>query len=385
MILDARREPAFKLHAGSVYRTRAEASGIATPSRLTAHFRQEVSAVWTFLQQARMQPIGLEMLPATDTSATPLAGLASAPPSGEQCTASFVALFTSGTTGAPKPFRHDVASVLERKRPGESNARWLLTYAPFRWAGLSVLLHVLRSDATLVVPVALDPEALIAAAGSCRATHVGLTPSYFRRLQLAVGDAALSALGFEQITFGGELATQPVLDVARRLWPSARVSHVYATTELGDICSVSDGLAGIPQTKLQGPRFGFDSNSQLIADGRPTGDLWALRSGRYHFQGRTQELINVGGAKVSPIEVEAAATALDGVVEARAYAIPSALLGQVVALDYRGEADEKLLRRLLRGSLPKVAWPAVVRRVDRIELTDAAKTRRIEVQVSDAG
>ena len=78
------------------------------------------------------------------------------------------------------------------------------------------------------------------------------------------------------------------------------------------------------------------------------------------------------------IDVETAALAIDGVIEVRAYGVPSPLLGQVVALDYTGPADEQQVQRTVRRNLPKVAWPAQVNRVERIALTDAAKTRRIE-------
>ena len=318
---------------------------------------------------------------AQDTSSLPptapgrLAELLSLSPA-EPCEASFVSLSTSGTTGRPKPMTHRLDAALAPRGNPDPDARWLLTYAPFRWAGLSVLMHVFRTRSAAVLARSLDAADLVAAAEAFSATHVSLTPSMFRRLLVSVPEARLRACGIRQVTFGGEAASQAVLDDAADLWPAARISHVYASTEAGDVCCVSDGRAGIPAAKLCGPRFAFSDRGELAIDGRPTGDLWELRDGRYHFLGRTEEMINVGGAKVSPLWVEEAALAVAGVDQARAYAVPSPLLGQLVALDYRGSAPESAVR-LAFQALPKVARPAQIRRVPEITLTDAGKTCRI--------
>ncbi len=356
---------------GGMYRVR-----VGTDERLVDQAR----TLWGFARRALRDPLELALDPLAEPDIPPLADLESTRPAQTGCTRSTLTLFSSGTTGTPKPLQHDLASVMQRKRAGETGARWLLTYAPWRWAGLSVMLHVLKSQAILIVPDGLGPETLVRAAEQAGATHVSLTPSFLRRMELTCGEQALRTLPLQQVTFGGEAATQPVLDTAGRLWPTARISHVYASTEAGDVCAVSDGKAGIPQSKLTGERFGFTEDGELTIDGRATGDLWELRDGRYLFLGRRQEMINVGGAKVSPYEVESAALAIAGIIECRAYAVPSPLLGQVVALDYRGEADEKTALRTLREKLPKIAWPAQINRVDTIAMTDAGKTQRIERQ-----
>ena len=194
-------------------------------------------------------------------------------------------------------------------------------------------------------------------------------------LRLAATDTQLSALPLRQITFGGEPTSQAALDAARALWPDARITHTYASSELGDVCAVSDGLAGVPAVKFAS--YQMTDGGELVVGGHRTGDLWTLRDGRYHFFGRTEEMINVGGAKVSPLTVEEAALAVPSVVQARAKAVRSPILGQLVGLDYVGDIGEDDLKRALRATLPRIAWPATVRRLDAIELSDAGKLRRI--------
>ena len=79
---------------------------------------------------------------------------------------------------------------------------------------------------------------------------------------------------------------------------------------------------------------------------------------------------------MSPFDVERAALGIKGLMDARAFAIPSPLLGQLVGLEYSGAVDELAVKKAMRLSLPKVACPAEVKRVEKIDLTDAGKTRR---------
>jgi acyl-CoA synthetase (AMP-forming)/AMP-acid ligase II len=278
-----------------------------------------------------------------------------------------VTLYTSATTGPAKPVTKRWEDILASKRGrGSPEDAWLLAYSPARWAGLSVMAHALRHCSRLVVPESLSVRDVATALP--RATHVSLTPSLFRKL-LASG-AELAAPSLRQVTFGGEAATQRVLDTARACWPAARVSHVYASTELGDVASASDGREGFE--RLPGDVL---PDGELVVAGFSTGDLWERRGDRWVFVGRRTDTIHVGGAKVSPFEVERVLNGMPGVLEARVYGAPSPLLGQIVCADYRGDAEPRQLAASLRELLPKYAVPRL-RRVDEIALTAAGKVGR---------
>jgi acyl-CoA synthetase (AMP-forming)/AMP-acid ligase II len=283
-------------------------------------------------------------------------------------------LVTSGATGAPKTLERDLAAALARKAPGKPTEKWLLTYSPKRWAGVSLILHALKVGGTLCVPRSLAPEDILESARAYGVTHISLTPSMFRSLLITDKAAVLPAVPIEQVTFGGEAATQSVLDLARRTWSGARVTHVYASTELGDIWSVSDGLEGVPAHKVE--RFTLTEGGELVVHGHRTGDIWEKRGARYYFVGRMQELINVGGNKVSPLAVEEFAIRC-GARFARAFAIPSALLGSVVGLEYVGDVDAAALARSFREELPRFMCPAQITRAEEISLSAAGKNRRL--------
>lgn len=285
----------------------------------------------------------------------------------------FLTLYTSGTTSQPKPVTKDFIKSFHSKRgqacPG---SRWILTYNPYRWAGISMITHVLRTQAELVVPNSLEVQDILQALP--KANQMSITPSLFRKLILADTSDILRSAKLTQITFGGEVAPQSVLDLAKAYWPTARITHVYASTEHGDICGVSDGREGVPAEKWKA--HAFTSDGELVINGQPTGDIWSLREGRYYFKGRVQEVANVGGAKVFLSSVEQEALSIKGVLHARAFSVPSALLGQLVALEYVGEINRRELSLELRKRLPKVSWPAKVEKVESIHLNEAGKIRR---------
>jgi acyl-CoA synthetase (AMP-forming)/AMP-acid ligase II len=286
----------------------------------------------------------------------------------------WIALQTSGTTGAAKWVRRRFENILaQQKGRGTPDDSWLLCYNPARWAGISVMAHVIRNSARLVVPRSLDPPDMVEAMAS--ATHVSLTPSMFRRMLLHCA-AELAVAPIRQVTFGGEHAAQRVLDDAKGTWPRARITHVYASTELGDVCAVSDGMEGVPRVKLR--NFELADDGELKVAGHATGDLWECRHERLIFLGRREDIINVGGAKVAPSLVEAACLGIPEVMECRAYPVKNALLGEVVGLDYVGAMDPGQLRTTLLSALPKFSVPARINRMEAISMTAAGKTLRRE-------
>ncbi len=294
-----------------------------------------------------------------------------------------VTLFTSGTTGEPKPVHRPWDELeAEVSRAGAPEDRFLLTYNVARYAGLQVALHCLAHGCELLVPERVDDvDAVIAAGG--RATHVSVTPSLLRRIVMAGGAEPLA--GLTQITLGGEYATQAVLDLASRSWPAARVTSIYASSEAGATFAASDGREGFPVTMLERGRAG--RRGRLLADGElvvtlasgrevRTGDHWTVEAGRLLYRGRDADLVNVGGYKVSPAKVEAVLLGVAGVEDCRVYGRPSPVTGEVVVAELVGEFDLAVVRTACRQALERPEVPGLFRRVQAVPLTAAGKARR---------
>lgn len=261
-----------------------------------------------------------------------------------------VTILTSGTTGRPKAVRHTWETLARPVRRGRGGApgTWILSYRPSLYAGLQVTLQALASRGTVVVPprgaAPAELARLMAAHGVDSASG---TPSWWRRLLLLAGDE-LSRVPLRQVTLGGELVDQQVLDGLAARLPAARIVHVYATTELGRCFSVTDRRAGFPAAYLGA--VSADGVELRVVDGElhvrsanaraggggalvATGDLVEVRGDRVHFVGRRTDVINVGGNKVHPAEVERVLRAVPGLADVRVYGRPSSVAGELVACD----------------------------------------------------
>ena len=313
-------------------------------------------------------------------------------------------LTTSGTTGTPKVARHSLTALLGRiraPRAGDPPARWLLTYHPATFAGLQVLLTSLRSGAHLIASTAGTVADLAQAAQRLLPTHVSGTPTFWRAFVPSL--SAEPRRSIRQITLGGEAVDQATIELLRRTFPDAALTHIYASTEAGSLFAVKDGRAGFPaawlETGVEGARLrirdgmlelcspramrGYAGTAAAEADRWiATGDLVERRGDRVFFAGRHDTILNVGGAKVTPEEVEAALLELPGIVEARVYGRPSPITGTVLAADIVPEpgADPQELRARvvarLGSSLERHKVPRLINVVASIGLSAAGKKQR---------
>lgn len=241
-------------------------------------------------------------------------------------------LLTSGTTGRPKMVPHTLASLagaIAQSKPQtavNTTVVWGTFYDIRRYGGLQIYLRAVLTRSSLVIPGPQEPLAnFLERAGEAGVTHISGTPSHWRR---ALMSPAADLIAPRYIRLSGEIADQAILNSLRSFYPNAEISHAFATTEAGVAFDVRDGLSGFPASVLTGTsgvdlkvvdstlRVRSSRTAQRYLGENPpelrdpegfvdTGDVLELRDGRYHFQGRRDGVINVGGSKVHPEEVEA--------------------------------------------------------------------------------
>ena len=110
-----------------------------------------------------------------------------------------------------------------------------------------------------------------------------------------------------------------------------------------------------------------------------TGDLVRVDGDRVHFQGRSDDILNIGGAKVYPQEVEEFLLSCPGVTEVRVRSIPNPMSGQLLTADvvlapgYEPDVHRVELMRLCQSTLPSHKAPRLIRVVPEIPMRDSGK------------
>ncbi len=284
-------------------------------------------------------------------------------------------VLTSGTaSGRPQAARHDWSRLLRvtlRIRPTPKQ-RWLLAYAPNQFAGLQMLLHVAAARATLAAGKTFQPRDGLEAMRRFGVTHVSGTPTFWRFLLAELRSEGEPSPRLQQVTLGGEAVPSAVVDALRSAFPRARLSQLYAATEMGLSISVRDGEVGLPLSVLdesdgeaefriadgelwvrsRSSMLGYYGDDPVPDDGwRASGDLVEVVGDRIHFRGRASEVINVGGVKVHPLPIEERVARVPGVALAHAHGRDNSLVGQVVALDVvlTDGADADAVDAAIRG------------------------------------
>lgn len=337
----------------------------------------------------------VQVLPRTATKAYPPKGY---------CNPSLLVL-TSGTEGKPKMVWHSWLSLAESVlvRPELRSARWMALHPLTGFAGLNTALHAIMNQSTLIVPSALSARVVEDHIVRWKPTHISGTPTLWKNLLMSLPKGLSSLRDIQNLSLGGEIADQSVLSALRSFLPSARITHIYATTEAGICFSVSDGRAGFPRSWLENPDRKVElrvKDSQLLVRRRgetssailerandgwwPTGDLVRLEGDRVHFVGRQSEVVSVGGAKVSPVEVEACLAEIPGIHAARVFGRKSSLAGSVLVaqLVLAPQSDQELSRRQAlqhcRSRLPAFAVPRIIEFVANLEASPSGKLLRRE-------
>ena len=335
--------------------------------------------------------------------------LTAAPPAQTERATEWLML-TSGTSGVPKIVGHTLeglcgAIVADGPARGTQPV-WATFYDIRRYGGLQIFLRAVIGGGSMVLSEYGEPLADHVARLHARGvTHISGTPSHWRKLLMSG-----SAAGFapRYVRLSGEIADQAVLDGLAQAFPNASVGHAYASTEAGVGFAVNDGREGFPAS-LIGPSNGgveikivdgslrirsrrtahayVGKRAAALTDGEgfvDTGDMVELRGDRYYFVGRRGGIINIGGLKVHPEEIEAVINRHADVRMSRAKSRRSPITGSVVVADViltaAGAGRAKDIRDEIlsqcRASLASHKVPAVIRFVEALDVTPAGKLAR---------
>jgi len=304
-------------------------------------------------------------------------------------------LLTSGSTGRPKRIGHTLDS-LTTVAGDLVPRRWLCPYSPGTYAWWQVVTLALASPGQdLVVVDPSDLDGWVIAAAEHGVTAASGTPTFWRQSLMAHRDK-LAEVPLEQITLGGEPVDQAVLDQLRGVFPDARISWIYASSELGASIVVHDGRAGFPVEWLDReapdrPRLAVRDGELVIASPHhgaglegavPTGDAVVIEDGRVVITGRlNSDEINVGGSKVSAGVVRSVLQSHPDIAWASVRGRKSALVGSLVVAEVVLEPGLEESRELLAAvtaycseRLPEYGVPRRIKVLEEIPTTATLKS-----------
>jgi acyl-coenzyme A synthetase/AMP-(fatty) acid ligase len=320
-------------------------------------------------------------------------------------------LVTSGTTGVPKMVVHNLATLtapLHAPSPADGAVTWGTFYDIRRYGGMQIYLRALLGGASLVLS---DPHESVsdhlARLAAHDVTHLSGTPSHWRR---ALMNPDIGKIAPRYVRLSGEIADQAVLDGLRAAFPEAAIGHAYASTEAGVAFDVNDGRAGFPVDYLAATRDGVEMKlvdgslrirscrtasaylgvAPRLADSEgfvDTGDIVEQDGDRCYFAGRKGGIINIGGMKVHPEEVEAVINRHPRVRMSLVRGRQSPITGSVVVADVVLSTGQELERtrqievkndilKFCSNALPRHKVPASITFVPKLDVAATGKLVR---------
>ncbi len=311
-------------------------------------------------------------------------------------------LFTSGSTGEPKAALHSFPRLLEKFRTRRPALRTLTFLLLDHIGGINTLFHVLSNSGTVVAVADRSPDGIAAAIARHRVELLPTTPTFLNLLLLTDAPSRHDLSSLRQITYGTEPMPASTLARLHAALPGVRLSQTYGLSELGILRARSrssdslwvrlegEGVAtqvrdGILWVRAASAMVGYlNAPSPFDAEGWfNTQDEVEVDGDCYRIRGRRSEIINVGGQKVFPAEVESALLELDNVRDALVVGEKNPLTGQIVAAYLNLERPETLddlrrrVREACRRTMPAFKVPARIEVVDEAQYSARFKKNRL--------
>jgi long-chain acyl-CoA synthetase len=262
-------------------------------------------------------------------------------------------LFSSGTTGRPKAILHDLELFLARFRTPRE-ALVTLSFLLFdHIGGINTLLHTLFNNGQVVVPSRRTAEAVVADILGHGVELLPTTPTFLRMLLIGGLAPRLAGSTLRVVTYGTERMDEPTLRRLAASLPEIDLRQTYGMSELGilrvksearDSLFMKVGGEGVEtrvrpgdkvlEIRASGRMLGYLNAASPFSEGGwyDTRDVVEERSGFVRVVGRTSEVINVGGRKILPSEIERVALMHPAVALAKAMAGANPITGEHIEI-----------------------------------------------------
>lgn len=294
-------------------------------------------------------------------------------------------LFSSGTSGTPKAALHDLTRLL-KKFSEPSKAKRMINFLVFdHWGGLNTMFHILSSGGTLIATTNRSPQHICYLIEKWKIQVLPTSPSFLNLLLLSRAYELFDLSSLETITYGSEPMLLSSLKRANQVLPNIIFKQTYGLIELGVFKTKSESSSSLNisinsedaltrvrngklEIKTESAMIGYlNASSPFTEDGwYKTGDMVELSGDYIRILGRDSDLINVGGEKVFPAEIESILLEMEGLLDCTVSKENHPLLGQIIVAHIvlsnplsRNDALEKI-RVFLSGRIAPAKIPSKV-------------------------
>lgn len=313
-------------------------------------------------------------------------------------------LFSSGSTGEPKAMLHNLNNLMDSykdKRQKSINTLIFLTFDHI--GGIDTMLRIFSIGGTLTIPTSRQPEEICRLLQMHGVNVLPSSPTFLNLLLLSGLHRKYDLSSLQIIAFGAEPMPEPLLLRLKELFPNVELQQKFGTSETNAIRVksrssdslffklddpnlehriVDDELWLKSKTQILG--YLNASMENLIEDNWfKTGDLVeTTEDGYIRIIGRNKEIINVGGEKVFPAEVESVLLEMDEFSDVLVYAEANQITGQSVAVDVVSAIEidkrevKKRIRKFCKDKLDHYKIPTKINLVDKINYGDRFKKIR---------
>ena len=267
-------------------------------------------------------------------------------------------LFSSGSTGTPKAAVHDFAPLL-KKFENPRKAFRSITFLLFdHIGGINTMLYTLANGGTMILVQDRLPETVLKTVEKHKVELLPCSPTFLNLILLSEAYKRYNLSSLELITYGTEPMLESTLERIHSLFPKIRLHQTYGLSEIGILRSKSKSsnslwvqiggegfetkiVDGILKIKAKSAMLGYlNAPSPFSSDGWfDTGDTVVQEGDFIKILGRKSEIINVGGEKVYPSEVEGIIQIMPEVAEVTVFGEPNSIVGNIVRATIRLSAE----------------------------------------------
>ncbi len=305
-------------------------------------------------------------------------------------------LYTSGTTGRPKKVSHDLKTLTRNVKAHTKFTEdiWAFAYNPTHMAGLQVFFQALMNKNTIVYTFDGQQRYLPNLIEKYNITNISATSTFYRNVLPYLKGSRYESI--KRVTFGGEKYDPNMENIIKSIFPNAKIRNIYASTEAGSLFVAEGDIFEIPESirsyvkinksnelLIQQSLLGTSSSLLLEEGWYNTGDLVEqLDNNCFRFISRKSDMINVGGYKVNPLEVENILIKVPGIIDLLIKSKENRVTGQILVVDV--VKDENFDDMELKKSIKKFAsehlqeWkiPRIIKFVEHIPRTRTGKKVR---------